>query len=172
MTEIDAQDINDFHALTLIYRVEVTWIHPKLYINNNWWLSVNYEVKHSFITTHYSMKQSFLSRTDVLFQCARTSTIGARTSISQNTLQKLSEQTVWRTRKCSNEQTTRAHVFGSVVTCLLSLCLITCFKPYVNLDYLKRPELQTYIGMFSLRIKYSREWILHQELFNSEPWEL
>ena len=64
------------------------------------------------------MKQSFISRTNYLFQCARTSTIGARTStigarkstigarknISQNTFQKLSDAKIL---KCSNEHMPR-----------------------------------------------------------------
>ena len=95
------KDVNDFHVLTFTYKVEVTWIHPKPYTNDNWWLSVNYDVKHLFITTQCSMKKSFVSRTNVLFQCART-------SMTQNSFQKLYNAKFLKCSnehpKCSNEQ--------------------------------------------------------------------
>ena len=95
-SEFYIQDVNDFHALTLIYRVEMIRIHPKPYIKYNWWLSVNYDVKQYFVTAQHSMKRSFDSRTALFW--------GAQTSISQITFQKLSDAKI---SKCSNEHMPR-----------------------------------------------------------------
>jgi hypothetical protein len=58
------------------------------------------------------MEHSLLSRNDILFQCARMSTISARTSSSQNNFQKVSDSKIRKCSnkhpKCSNEQTPKA----------------------------------------------------------------
>ena len=126
-------------------------MHSLLFIELKWHkdCDVNYDVKHSFITTHYFMKQSFVSQTNTLFW-------GDRTIIRQINFHKLFDTKI---SKWSNKQMPRptnksvgnklsAHsrcartstllleqvlwlsgCFGSVVTCLLSLYLSTCLKP-------------------------------------------
>ena len=75
------------------------FMHSLLFIELKWHkdCDVNYDVKHSFITTLYSMKQSFVSRTKALFW-------GARTSMCKISFQILFDA---KFSKCSNEQNTK-----------------------------------------------------------------
>ena len=66
------------------------------------------DIKHPSITTQSSMKHSLASWNKPLFQGARSSIIGARTSMMQNSFQRHSDAKISRCsnehNRCSNEQ--------------------------------------------------------------------
>ena len=90
--------------------IELKWHmdSSKTYINNNWWLSINYDVKYLFITTQSSMNKC------IVLKCSNENNMCSNDH-KPNQL----PETFWREiSKCSNEQMPKNQAKGFRTNCM------------------------------------------------------